>query len=347
MGLHRDGAIFGLRPLETELRRRLWWHICLLDIRSAEYHGCEPIVQEFMFDTRMPLNVNDSDLKAEMTEPPAEREEAMEMTFCLIRCEVIRIVWNTGYVQPSMQLSGKSTEGLSLQDHAALAKKSQERLEERYLKRCDTTAPIFRLCVTVARLVIAPTWLVVYYPLSHKDDGFSLPSSIRDRLFTTSVEVLELSNVLLASRDMARWHWHSKTHIQWHAVAFVLSEICSRPPSTECDRAWEYAQAVYNQWKMKEHKGNLLQPIKRLMAKAQYVREVQKTNNPSPKRHWRIAGVPSASPSVSTPITIPELSSGPSLILSAPWTPHMVDSATPVPNDGTGVATTGVRAQNP
>jgi hypothetical protein len=39
MGLHRDGSSFGLRPLETELRRRLWWHICLLYIRSSEYHG--------------------------------------------------------------------------------------------------------------------------------------------------------------------------------------------------------------------------------------------------------------------------------------------------------------------
>lgn len=336
MGLHRDGAIFGLRPLEIELRRRLWWHICLLDIRSAEYHGCEPIVHESMFDTRMPLNVNDSDLTAEMTEPPAEREAATEMTFCLIRCEVVRVVWKTGYVQPSMQLPSKSTEGLSLQERAALAKDLQERLEERYLKRCDTTTPFFHLCLTVARLTIARTWLVVYYPLSQKDSGASLPPRIRDQLFTTSVEVLELSNVLLASPDMAQWHWHSKTHIQWHAVAFVLSEICSRPPSVECDRAWQYAQAVYNQWKMKEHKGNLWRPIKRLMTKAKYVREMQKTNNLGPKRHWRVAGVPSTPPSVS----VPDLSSEPSSIPSAPWTPEMVDRATPVTNERCGVATT-------
>jgi hypothetical protein len=290
MGLHRDGASFGLRPMETEIRRRLWWHICLLDIRSSEYHGCEPIVHESMFDTRMPLNINDSDLTPDMTAPPAEREGSTEMTFCLIRCEVMRIVWKTGYVPPGMRRPGKPVEGASLPERAALAKDLQQRLEERYLKHCDTSSPFFQVCVTVARLIIARTWLVVYYPLRQKDDGATLPSPIRDQLFTISIKVLELSYELLTSPALAQWTWHSKTHVQWHAVAFVLSEICSRPPSQDCDRAWEYAQTVYNRWKMKEHKGNLWRPIKRLMAKAQYVREIQKNKNAPAKPHWRIAG---------------------------------------------------------
>ncbi|KAJ5777526.1 hypothetical protein N7520_000772 [Penicillium odoratum] len=300
MGLHRDGVAFGLRPLEVEIRRRLWWHICLLDIRSSEFHGCEPIVHESMFDTRMPLNINDSDIKADMTSPPNEREEATEMTFCLIRCEAMRIVWKTGYTPPSMQQPRQSAEGLSLTDRVALAGDLQKRLEERYLKHCDKTTPFFQICVTVARLIIARTWLVVYYPLSKSDDGQSLPLNIRDQLFIQSIKVLELSNRLLTSPDLAKWTWHSKTHVQWHAVAFVLSEICSRPPSQECDRGWQYAQTVYSRWKMKEHKGNLWRPIKRLMAKAQYVREVQR-NASTPNRHWQMAGMTTISPGASSP----------------------------------------------
>ncbi|KAJ5195941.1 hypothetical protein N7449_006420 [Penicillium cf. viridicatum] len=317
MGLHRDGAAFGLRPLEIELRRRLWWHICLLDIRSSEYHGCEPIVHESMFDTRLPLNVNDSDLTATMTVPPAEREEATEMTFCLIRCEVMRIVWKTGYILPTVRQPGQSPEGLSLSDRAALAKDLQQRLEERYLKHCNTATPFFQVCVTVARLIIARTWLVIYYPLSQKDDGASLPVTIRDRLFITSIKVLELSNVLLTSPDLAQWTWHSKTHVQWHAVAFVLSEICSRPPSADCDRGWEYALIVYSRWEMKEHKGILWRPIKRLMAKAQYVRDIQKENS-APKRHWRMAEMTTTSLSTFPPGS----SKGPSSMESPVVTPE-------------------------
>ncbi|KAM3504134.1 hypothetical protein MY10362_003755 [Beauveria mimosiformis] len=296
MGLHRDGASFGLCPLEIEIRRRLWWHICLLDIRSSEYHGCEPIVDGSKFDTRMPLNVNDSDLTLDMTEPPAEREGTTEMTFCLIRCEVMRIVWKTGYVPPGLRQPGQMAEASSLAGRAALAKDLQQRLEERYLKHCDTSKPFFQACVTVARLIIARTWLVVYYPLRQKDGAEPLPGPIQDQLFTISVKVLELSYQLLTNPAFAPWTWHSKTHVQWHAVAFVLSEICSRPPSPDCDRAWEYAQTVYNRWKMKEHKGNLWRPIKRLMAKAQYVRETQKSKSSVAKSHWRVDGMTTAIP---------------------------------------------------
>ncbi|OQD91097.1 hypothetical protein PENANT_c001G02525 [Penicillium antarcticum] len=296
MGLHRDGDAFGLQPLEVEIRRRLWWHICLLDIRSSEYHGCQPIVHESMFDTRMPLNINDSDLTADMTVPPNEREGATEMTFCLIRCEVMRVVWKTGYVPPSMRRPSQPFEALSLPDRIALVKDLQQRLEERYLKHCDTATPFFQVCVTIARLIIARTWLVVYYPLSQNNDGANLPSTIRERLFLTSIKVLELSNFLLTDPDLTKWTWHSKAHVQWHAVAFVLFEICCRPPSQECDRGWEYAQTVYSRWKMKENKGNLWRPIKRLMAKAQYVREMQKQKRSSPRMHWRVAGMTTARP---------------------------------------------------
>lgn len=301
MGLHRDGASFGLRPLETEIRRRLWWHICLLDIRSSEYHGCEPIVHESMFDTRMPLNINDSDLMPDMTVPPAEREESTEMTLCLIRCEAMRIVSKTNYVPPAMRRPGQPAVGLSLAERVSLAKDLQQRLQERCLKHCDTSSPFFQTCVTVARLIIARTWLVVYYPHRQKDDGANLPSPLRDQLFTISIKVLELSYELLTSPALAQWTWHSKTHVQWHAAASVLSEICLRPPSQDCDRAWEYIQTLYNRWKMKENKSNLWRPINRLMAKAQYVREMQQKKTSPPNTLWRVAGTSTAFPRHSSP----------------------------------------------
>ncbi|KAJ5618270.1 hypothetical protein N7528_006913 [Penicillium herquei] len=329
MGLHRDGAAFGLQPLEIELRRRLWWHICLLDVRSSEYHGSEPIVDESMFDTRTPLNINDSDLTANMTEPPTEREGATEMTFCLIRCEVMRVVWKTGYTQPNMRPFGQTAEGLSFQDRTALAKNLQDCLQERYLKHCDPSTPFSVLCVTVAQLIIARTWLVVYYPLIHKDRGAALPSDTRDRLFLTSIKVLEMSHTILTNHNLVQWQWHSKTHIQWHAVAFVLSEICSRPPSADCDRAWQYVQTVYNRWKVKEHKGNLWRPIKRLMAKARSVREVQRTNTIGANVDWRVAGnAPSLiNPPTSEPYSVAGFTPGTVAAPEMPVQPASFDNA--------------------
>ncbi|KAG5660910.1 hypothetical protein KAF25_002553, partial [Fusarium avenaceum] len=42
MGLHRDGETLGLPPFETEIRRRLWWQIYMLDARSAVQSGLGP-----------------------------------------------------------------------------------------------------------------------------------------------------------------------------------------------------------------------------------------------------------------------------------------------------------------
>lgn len=65
LGLHRDGTHFGLSPFETEMRRRLWWHIVIADVRTSEDHGTDPMINEWMYDTRMPLNINDDDINPE------------------------------------------------------------------------------------------------------------------------------------------------------------------------------------------------------------------------------------------------------------------------------------------
>lgn len=39
MGLHRDGASFGLDNITSELRRRVWWHIVWLDVHTSILHG--------------------------------------------------------------------------------------------------------------------------------------------------------------------------------------------------------------------------------------------------------------------------------------------------------------------
>ena len=53
LGIHRDGSHFGLPPFEIEMRRRLWWQVCILDARSSEDHGCDPTIVEAQFDTKM------------------------------------------------------------------------------------------------------------------------------------------------------------------------------------------------------------------------------------------------------------------------------------------------------
>jgi hypothetical protein len=53
LGIHRDGSHFKLPPFEIEMRRRLWWQVCILDARASEDHGCDPTIVEAQYDTKM------------------------------------------------------------------------------------------------------------------------------------------------------------------------------------------------------------------------------------------------------------------------------------------------------
>ncbi|KAL4926355.1 Zn(II)2Cys6 transcription factor [Aspergillus undulatus] len=263
---------------------RLWWHICLLDNRSTDYHGSEPIMHEHVFDTKMPLNINDTDISADMTQPPPERDEATEMTLCLIRCHSMRVIWKVGYKPRQQKPESESTDnGPDSLDRDALASELEHRLQEKFLRHCDATIPFFRLVLMVARVITRRMWMAVLCARSLNSP------EIRNRLFADSIEVLELSNKLLTEKDTKKWAWHSKTHIQWYSVAFLLAELCRRPPSMECDHAWDCVNAVYERWNImeSEKRGTLWRPIRRLMARARYVREVQKAQ----KRTTAASGV--------------------------------------------------------
>ena len=95
MGLHRDGTEYGFGPVETHVRRLIWYHICFLDIRTCEAQGPRPHIRSDEFDTQFPLNVDDEELEA--PEPPTTSASRWtDMTLTLIRMEaneMYRVVW--------------------------------------------------------------------------------------------------------------------------------------------------------------------------------------------------------------------------------------------------------------
>ncbi|KAJ8112672.1 hypothetical protein ONZ43_g5343 [Nemania bipapillata] len=360
IGLHRDGATFGLKPFEIELRRRLWWQICIIDSRSSEYHCNEPIARPFTSDTKPPLHIDDSDLLPDMVEPPAERwDRATDMTLSRVRCEAIQAGWKLGLMKqrhtggndaPTVDDNQKPLD----QSHV-LIQGLERCIRDKYLPLCDPAVPFQLLCSSVARIILARFHLITQYsttsrkrgPMSdsttirnstrfHETTSSPSPSSssilrVRDELFKVSTEILQVSGTLLSDRAISQFTWYSKTHIQWGAMAFVLSELCVRPHSAECDRAWEYVETVYDGWKVgsapaDEGRLALWRPIRRLMAKARYVREMQHID----PRRPALAGV---FPRDHRPLH--QVATG--LLASEPPTPHANHGAgTVLPRETTG-----------
>lgn len=160
MGLHRDGTTFGLTPYETEMRRRIWWHICVLDIRASEDHGCDLSIYDHNYDTRFPLSINDEEIWPHDESTPAERPGVSEMTFCLLRFEVSIAVRKLNYPAPI----GSQLPGLSITQKRAYVEKIDRLFHERYIRHCDITRPFDWVLASWTRLMLAKLWLAACNP---------------------------------------------------------------------------------------------------------------------------------------------------------------------------------------
>ncbi len=136
MGLHRDGTEYGLGPVETHVRRMIWYTLGGLDIRTCEAQGPRPVIRPADFDTQFPLNVDDDEL--ESPHPPTESARRWtDVTLSLIRWECLelhRVIW---FDRPRLE---QKTMTLT----AVLAKVENFRrmMKDKYLSWMDDSDPV-------------------------------------------------------------------------------------------------------------------------------------------------------------------------------------------------------------
>lgn len=276
LGLHRDGTRFGLSPFDCEMRRRLWWQVVLLDTRASEDFGSDPSIVDFSYDTEYPLSINDDDLKPSAIDFPAPQPRVSEMTFCLIRFEICALTRKLTYSPPGQTPCEKMGNIITLEDKERMVRDFSQHFEERYLQHCEDAGPLYWVAATVARLILAKMSLIIYHPLTTPGKPNDLSQDIKDRLFMASIEIIEYSRILATEASTKKWGWLFQTYIQWHAIAYMLGELCVRPPSIIVERAWNAIDSVFSVWGLAvshSKTGMIWQPMRKLMAKARRKRE--------------------------------------------------------------------------
>ncbi|KUI62705.1 hypothetical protein VP1G_09820 [Cytospora mali] len=248
MGLHRDGTSFpGLTPLEIEMRRRLFWALCILDLRSAEDQGTDLTIVDRTFDTEFPLNINDSDISEETTELPQPRQGITEMTFSLSRYETCSLARRLHTMSSAAAVSCPRDAASTLQEREDMVRQVFERVENKYFLDADASRdPVLWTAANIARVIVAKMTLVLYQPMLFPGpNGEMLSSDIRDRIFTAATEVFEYNHQLNSDPRSKQWRWLFQTYTQWHAVAYVLMEVVRRPWSAAVERGWAALNAIF------------------------------------------------------------------------------------------------------
>lgn len=215
---------------------------------------------KFPYDTQLPLNVNDEQLSPSMTRLPEPSKGVTDTTFCILRYDVqstLHKLWN-----PSATLQQKECWITECHNH----------LEKDYFNFCDMSKPLDWTICTVAKLIMARQFLLLYHPYLK-----TLQQGTIDRLFVTALDTIEFALRLETERKLVKWGWLFKTYNQWHALAFLLSELTRRTKGPLVQRAWRAVNSTLAEFKQHNHdnnkRGQLWRPLMKLLNTARLARE--------------------------------------------------------------------------
>lgn len=173
-GLHRDPDLFfKVCPIEREIRRRVWYQLCLQDIRTAEVVGIQPNIHSSTYDTRLPINIDDVELGPNL--PCISRDGFTNTTRLLIQSELLEV---------TRKVMGQS---VGLQDNLGCHEKVRE-LEkaraivlEKWLTRCDVDDPQYKALVDMTDLLIGKALFFVHHGARHSQKMHQVPVHLVDR----------------------------------------------------------------------------------------------------------------------------------------------------------------------
>ncbi|KAM5485537.1 hypothetical protein McanCB56680_001837 [Microsporum canis] len=247
MGLHRDGARFGLPIFEVEMRRRLWWPTLYFDGLSGELCGMGASLAGSSWDTKLPLNVNDSEITPGMRDLPIEHKGLTEMSFCLVRYEVGLLLRDLASPNTFDGAWGAVTnQSVTLNDRLKRIDDLEALIENKYLQYCDTSISFHLLTWIVGRSCIVM--------LRFRARSFPHPSlgdvqksqEVRDALFADTLQIIANYHTFRLEPGIQRYYWHVSAHFQWHAFIYLLHELQTRTEGEQVDRAWAELGNVYS-----------------------------------------------------------------------------------------------------
>ena len=242
LGLHVDGSTRGFPSIQTHIRRLLWYHLCILDLRTSEATGPRPVIREGEFDTQLPLELDDVDIE-HLSE---DSLNWTDMTVSIIRfkCnEFIRQILNARRLLQLRQIT--------VTDVLVKIETFHKEMDKKYGKLAKDGRPIQKYGRLLYKLQILRTFgLVLHQYHLHPKVEMSGWSSIQlsiirlhvlitriDRLksvfIVKGIETMETVIQIETDPDLAPWHWYSGALQQHHYALALLLEILINPQRRE------------------------------------------------------------------------------------------------------------------
>ena len=250
MGMHRDGSTLGLPPFDSEIRRRMWWEMSLLDQKSGDLSGHSKF-GAFDGDTKLPqcpANVDDHELFPTMRSPPEESKKVTDSLYCAMRADLFAY-WSSYAVRRrkegmSGNMLGNHANGEDLQDKDKAIEDFEQMLESKYVRYLDPSQPLQFLSMLVARAVVSKARFMVHHP-KRWNGTQNIPVPEREYVWRLSIKLLQQYNMIRLSPYLQRFSWYTAYYFPWQTFIHILDTMRLNPLMAEAPEVWQLIEETY------------------------------------------------------------------------------------------------------
>lgn len=186
VGMHRDDTTKGLSPRQRHARGLLWYHICVLDVKTSDSQGPQTTLRPGDFDIPMPRNIDDATMDV-CDSPPQPENGWTDTSFSLLHFELSEL--------HSTIIRGRIAVGraqMTLHELRREVEFKKAAVKTRYLTHLDIRVPIQRYAQLVASLMLAQCDIMIMFRYLSKRGRDQSQNQLRDMLVLLSPAVMLL-----------------------------------------------------------------------------------------------------------------------------------------------------------
>ncbi|KAM0528901.1 hypothetical protein ACHAQF_002678 [Verticillium nonalfalfae] len=252
MGLFRDGERLGLPPFETEMRRRLWWPLVMLDHKYALFSGLNGKFVSPGWDTKLPKNINDSDMSLISTEVKPQAGPT-EMVFSLVVSQVANFIEDDSLGGLELALRGQGAEPGTTEYEVSVAGLQKfhndfECLEARLLciekQYCDPSAGPIHLAASCVRHSIMDKVRRIALPMRETPEWGTDVCNVQDNILR--IWLTHHESIMKQIHGCVDFAWYYKSHFHIDSLLFLLGQLFKRRPvGPFAEHAWRLIDLSY------------------------------------------------------------------------------------------------------
>lgn len=252
MGLHRDGELLGLKPFETEMRRRLWWQIIMVDAKYAMLSGLSHTLLPRGWDTKEPKNISDQDLQPSATAPIKDVEGPTDMILIVVFCKIAKALINLPGIETILLLNElEATRGPSgpnkqqVQMFEDTVKKLEADMKEIFERFSSPDAgPLHVLAQHLQSHLMGKLSAIGNPPGAQADWGTEVFDHTSNT-FKLAVETTAHAVDQYKMDTYPGWDWYARLHFQLDVFAYLVGQLRHRTTGPLVDKAWNVVEDVY------------------------------------------------------------------------------------------------------